>query len=229
MLHDYSATLKHCLDSIECLPLQKSCSSTAVRDNQRTDTTDADSSVCSRRLIFLTLNVDDILNYIIGVIILCLKERVLFSLKPSDLGVGHLLVLSQYRWPMNLKLFLTCASFIKSGGAKGMGSQSQPKFVYQNFFNYVFIPDIIEEFMSIVELGTVLLELKPLTSTLGTPLKTSTKMMTTRGVNKSFKEENRTALTQQMNVSKSQIPNQLFIDFINKEIRSFVANKWVFN
>ena len=35
--------------------------------------------------------------------------------------------------------------------------------------------------------------------------------------------------TLQMNVSKSQIPNQLFIDLINKQIRSFVANKWVFN
>ena len=31
--------------------------------------------------------------------------------------------------------------------------------------------------------------------------------------------------TLQMNVSKSQIPNQLFIDLINKQIRSFVANK----
>ena len=135
-----------------------------------------------------------------------------------------MLVLSQYKWPQNLKLFLTCVSFIKNSIAKVHGSQSLQKFVYQIFFSYIFIPDIIEEFMSIADKGAVLLELKPSTSTLGTPLKTSSKMMTTRGVNKGFKEENRSALIQQMKVSKTQIPNQLFIEFINKEIRAFLTS-----
>ena len=220
MLHDYSATLKHCLDAIECLPhLKSTAANRVVADDQSQE-----SVLGLRQLIFLSLTVDDIINYLIKVVILCLKERVLFSLKPSDLGVGHLLVLSQYKWPHNLKLFLTCVSFVKKSCAKIVGSQSQQKFVYQNFFSYVFIPDIIEEFMSIADLGTILLELKPSTSTLGTPLKTSSKMMTTRGVNKGFKEESRSALIQQMKVSKTLIPNQLFIEFINKEIRSFLTS-----
>lgn len=221
MLHDYSATLKHCLDSIECLPLLKNNSTALIKD-VLTDQSQ-ESGVGLRQLIFLPLTIDYIISYIIGVIILCLKERVLFSLKPSDVGVGHILVLSQYKWPQSLKLFLTCVSFIKNSSAKVLGSQSQQKFVYQNFFSYIFIPEIIEEFMSIADMGTILLELKPSTSTLGTPLKTSSKMMTTRGVNKGFKEESRSALIQQMKVSKTQIQNQLFVEFINKEIRAFLT------
>jgi len=109
-------------------------------------------------------------------------------------------------------------------GPKVHTLQSQPKFVYQHFFSYIFIPDIIEEFMSIVETKDILLELKPSNSALGAPLKTSSKIITTRGVNKGFKEENRSALVQQMKVSKTQVPNELFIEFINKEIRSFIAS-----
>ena len=220
MLHDCSATLKHCLDAVEYLP---HCKNTASKDTTSPDLSII-SGVSSRQLTFLSLTIDHIINYIIKVIILCLKEKVLFSLKPSDLGVGHLLVLSQYKWPTSLQLFLTCVAFIREDTSKVQSPQSQPKFSYPNFLNYIFIPDIIEEFMSMVEIGKMQVELKSSTSTLGTSLKTSSKIITTRGVNKGVKEENRSALQQQMQVSKTQIPNELFIEFINKEIRTFLAS-----
>jgi hypothetical protein len=219
MLHDYNQTLKYCLDSIEILPLKHS---TSTKETQYPKGTQ-ESSNCTRILFFLRLNVDDIMRYIIQMIILCLKDRVILSLKPSDLGIGHLIVLSQYLWPNQIELFLTCMSCIRNG-AKVHTLQSQPKFVYQYFFNYIFIPDIIEEFMSIVEMKDILLELKPSNATLGAPIKTSSKIITTRGVNKGAKEEIRGLLVQQMKVSKTQIQNELFIDFINKEIRSFLAS-----
>jgi hypothetical protein len=219
MLHDYSQTLKYCLDSIEILPLKHS---TSTKETQHPKGTQ-ESSNCARLLFFLRLNVDDIMRYIIQMIVLCLKDRVILSLKPSDLGIGHLIVLSQYLWPNQIELFLTCMSCIRNG-AKVHTLQSQPKFVYQYFFNYIFIPDIIEEFMSIVEMKDILLELKQSNATLGAPIKTSSKIITTRGVNKGAKEEIRALLVQQMKVSKTQIPNELFTDFINKEIRSFLAS-----
>lgn len=221
MLHDCSATLKHCLDAIEYLPHCKTSAKEVVTTGGDCQPSANTSGVSWRELSFLSLTVEDIIDYIIRVIIVCLKEKVLFSLRPSDLGVGHLLVLSQYKWPTSLQLFLTCVAFIRQEGAKAHGPQSQPKFVYHNFFSYIFVPDIIEEFMSIVDTGKVVLELKPSTSTLGTPL--SNKIITTRGVNKGVKEEIRTALQQQMQVSKTSLDSQLFVEFVNKEIRTFLA------
>ncbi|XP_054162857.1 integrator complex subunit 10-like [Oppia nitens] len=232
MIHDYNSTLKYCLEAIECLPL-KSPSST-VCDSVITVKEDVnclsktsqlmDSS--SRQLVFIQLSIDEIMNYLIEVIIQCLKDRILLSLKPSDIGLGHLIVLCQYKWPNNLQLFLACISCVRNAatnggnnGSQSSSSASQPKFIYPYFFNYIFIPDIIEEFMNLVEKKVILLELKPSPSAaLGAQLKTSSKVMTTRGVNKGFIEENRSSLIQQMKVSKTMISNELFIDFINKEI-----------
>ncbi|CAG2106093.1 unnamed protein product [Medioppia subpectinata] len=205
MLHDYNSTLKHCLDSIELLPQLKNNPSndTKSKDNAITNSSTHETSASARQLYFLPLTVDDILNYIIEVIILCLKDRVLLSLKPSDLGIGHLLVLSQYKWPKNVELFLICMSSIRNCGKAHGSSQSHQKFTYHYFFNYVFIPDIIEDVMSIIDKREIALELKP-SSALGAQLKTSSKVITTRGVNKGFIEENKSALIQQMKDSTSQ-------------------------
>lgn len=216
MLHDYNSTLKYCLDAVENLPSKHT-------PGQKNHVSSVSMNSPRRQLQFFALSKDQVLSYVIDVIILCLKDRIILSLKPSDLGIGHLLVLSQFDWPNQVQLFLTCMSFIRNS-SKSHAFQSHPKFVYPCFFNYIFIPDVIEEFMNLLEMKDVTLELKPLSgSSLGAPLKTSSKGITTRGVNKGVKEEIKSSLISQMKISKTQVPNELFIDFINREIRAFLA------
>ena len=214
MLHDCGSILKYSLDVIENLMQIYGANSNEKSEKM------SPSGNSYRQLRLIPLCVDDVVRYIVEVIIFCLKDRVILSLKPSDIGIGHLLVLSQYNWPEHVELFYSCMSIIKKS-AKTVNVQNPQKFVYHCFLNYIFIPDIIEEFMNLVN-DDIIIDIKG-TASLGSPLKATTKAVT-RGVNKGVKEELKFALLNQMKNSKTYIPNDIFIEFINKEIKIFFQN-----
>lgn len=152
MSYNYSLALKYSLDGVSML--------TKVPESKEED--DKPKMECNnnygRQVVFINYNRNDILTYCIEVIISCLKDRVLLSVKPSDLGLGHLIVLSQYNWPKEVDLFLKCIATIRK---KVTGSPTTTvKFVYLHFCDFIFNPDILEEFMSLVNAKGITLEIK---------------------------------------------------------------------
>lgn len=165
------------------------------------------------------------LAFCIETMTICSKSTVLLSLKPSDIGVGHLVVLSQYQWPKYVPLLMQCINAIQlplSSIAPGRASAQAAahKFCYPTFFDHVFNPDILEEFMSLSSDERLVLELNV---PAGPSLKPPTKSMTTRGVNKGAKDEVRGALITQMKVSKYSLDNSAFVQFILNEMRPSMA------
>lgn len=209
LLRDNNASLQHCIDAVE--RLQVSVTNPTLPQCDKSEP----FSNASRQLLFISTSTGDVTRYVVKVVISILREKVIMSVKPSDNGIGHLIVLAQFDWPAQFELFMTCVNLIKNPKPQ----QSITKFVYPHFLNYVFIPDVLEEFMSLVQEGFTL-EIKGGSSTLPS-IKSTSKTMTTRGVNKGFKEEMKAALVLQMKSAKTTIPNELFIEFIKKEIKAF--------
>ena len=158
------------------------------------------------QLTFVNYNKSDILSYAIDVIVRCLDELVLNTNKPSDLGIGHVIVLSQYKWPLNILFFVKCLKLIKS-------NFQNAKFSYPLFMQYILNTDILEEFRSLISAENSKIDLcivKPAEIF-------KVKSMTTRGVNKNAKEEVKNSLINQMRSSKIRLDDDLFIDFITSQ------------
>ena len=141
-----------------------------------------------RTLTFLSLKYSRIVDFVVSCIILCLKDV------PGDSCVGDLIVLCQYQWPKHVSTFKSCLTLVNQ----------TKRFVYLDFASHVFHPEILEELMFLSK--EINMELKPVTSS---------KSMTTRGVNKNVKEEVKTVIRDQMNKSVV-LKEQNFIDFIRK-------------
>lgn len=205
------------------------------------------SDESKRNLAYLSFNSLSFLTYCIDIILQILKQNTFSPSKPPDSGIGHLIVLSQYMWPKECKLFRQCVYLIRKHKPKTATPQSTSlttKFTYHSFFNYVYNPCIIEEFMALLQQGYTLdiksaghvqngLSEQPQSfssSSISTMRQqtspnlsanqgyTSTKAITTRGVNKSFKEDMKSALTCQMKKSTSSPNIVLFIDFLLEEV-----------
>jgi len=161
------------------------------------------------QLTFVNYNKSDILSYAVDVAIKSLDEIVLNTNRPSDLGIGHMMVLSQYKWPMNILFFIKCLKLIKS-------NFQNSKFSYSSFMQYILNTDIVEEFRSLqcTQNKIELCIMKPAEMI-------KVKSMTTRGVNKNAKEEVKNALINQMRSSKIRLDDDLFIDFIINELSEF--------
>jgi hypothetical protein len=154
---------------------------------------------------YLSLNRDSILHYCINALITCLRFTTLLSVSPSDSGIGHLIVLSQYEWPRHADLFQSCISLLSHKHA--------PAFAYQPFAVFVKEPDILEHFMCLCERLTLNLGLTSVT--IKSLSQRQQQSMTTRGVHKGVKEEQRNSLIKQMTeCTTTPIDSQLFIDFI---------------
>ncbi|XP_053204364.1 integrator complex subunit 10-like [Panonychus citri] len=210
MSYNYGLALKHSLDGVAML--------TRVPEMKEEDDKPKMESNHNggRQIVFINYNRNDILTYCIEVIIACLKDRVLLSVKPSDHGLGHLIVLSQYNWPKEVDLFLKCISTIRKPIT---GSPTAPvKFVYLPFCDFIFNPDMLEEFMSLVNSKGITLEIKDQVTPQINKFAKSSKTIT-RGVNKNAKEEIKTILVNQMKRSKLILEPSLFINFILNHIK----------
>jgi len=102
-----------------------------------------------------------------------------------DTVLAHLIILLQYDWPLQENLFMAVIRRI----------QQQRSFTYNNFFSYVFVVDILEEFafLDTPEGAKISLDI----------LSVSTKQIAqqrtvTRGVNKGVKEDFRSSLEKQV-------------------------------
>ena len=166
------------------------------------------------QLTFVNYNKSDILSYAIDVILNSLDKLVLAAGKPSDLGVGHVIVLSQYRWPSNIRFFAKCLNLIKTNFMNS-------KFSYPSFMQYILNTNILEEFRALASSESAKIELAIMKPTETPKLKT----MTTRGVNKNVKEEIKNALISQMRSSRIRLDDDLFVSFITSELKDFNVKK----
>lgn len=166
------------------------------------------------QLTFVNYNKSDILSYAVDVILNSLDKLVLTANRPSELGIGHVIVLSQYRWPSNIRYFIKCLNLIKSNFANS-------KFSYPSFMQYILNTDVLEEFRALASTDSCKIELA-----IVKPAETlKVKTMTTRGVNKNVKEEIKNALINQMRSSSIRIEDDRFIEFITNELKDFNVKK----
>jgi len=154
MSHNYPLALKYSVETVSKL--------NRIPEDREHDIKNKDlpfnSNAIGRQLFFVKFSAPNILSYCIEVIIACLKDKFLLSVKPPDHGIGHLIVLTQYNWPKEADLFLRCIATIRKPAS---GSPSTlAKFFYPPFCDYVFNPDMLEEFMALVNSDGIIIELK---------------------------------------------------------------------
>lgn len=78
----------------------------------------------------------EIVQYCVGVLIGCLRDKVLRNSGNVDMAAGHLVVLLQYEWPNNALLLEEIIDKIRRQG----------RFAYPLFASYVTHVDFLEEF-----------------------------------------------------------------------------------
>lgn len=154
----------------------------------------------------------------------------------NDVIIGHAIVLSQFDWPKESRLYDFCISWIRANKPKSTTPQTlsaTTKFTYPEFFSYIRNPNIIEDFMSLLNQGYTLDIKGPGTGNTGSGSQNSTgsstrgnigsstrssKMITTRGVNKTFKEDLKVALISQMKNSSIVLPLELIVEFLQEAL-----------
>jgi len=123
----------------------------------------------------------DLVAYCIELIITALKAKIFSAGLQNDLALGHLIVMCQYAWPKYSNLFLDVVKRI----------QRQGSFTYPQFFFYVIVIDILEEFafMRTPEGGRISLDVMAASSASRT---------LTRGANRGATEDFRSHIERQV-------------------------------
>lgn len=165
----------------------------------------------SNRLIFKNVSLKNVVNFIVKMCIFLLNDNVLKSLNSMDQCIGHLIILSQYEWPSYHNVFQKYITLIRKKYSTKTDLSLTP-FVYPHFTAYVRIPDVIEDFMLLVNDNVLEMELSPNSAS------DQHNPHSTRGITRSYREEIRTLLTHQMASSTHNIPIEMFIDFLLNHI-----------
>lgn len=147
----------------------------------------------------------------------------------TDTAIGHTIVLSQFDWPKEASIYNHCISWLRQQKPKSTTPQclsASTKFTYPEFFHYIRNPNIIEDFMAMLSQGYTL-DIKSSSnssqnaayatqgrSATNSSLSRSGKAITTRGVNKSFKEDLKVALVAQMKSSSFLTSLEMISEFI---------------
>lgn len=165
-----------------------------------------------------------------------------------DNFIGHCIVLSQMDWPRHAALYERCITWIRTNKPVSLTPQclsQATKFTYTEFINYVVNPTIIEDFLSLVNDGYTL-ELGATGGGSGSGAASSsqasdqssqqssgeqqhsqqrtsarqaaTKTMTTRGVNRNFKDQLKYMLIDQMEQSSILMPLDLITNFVQSSL-----------
>lgn len=195
------------------------------------------------KLGFLFFDTLSLLRYIASILMDILKKYIAVVNLTTDTAIGHTIVLSQFDWPKEASVCSQCISWLRIQKPKSTTPQclsSATKFTYLDFFQYILNPNIIEDFMAMLCHGYTL-DIKSNSSTgfvaptngrdksytsgsnsRGSSGSTSrSKAITTRGVNKTFKEDLKVALISQMKNSAVLIPLDLIADFIQNSLIPF--------
>lgn len=209
----------------------RQCGLAAARDNYAVgEVMDEYKILVCQEFGFLFFDVLPLVRYCVDILTFMLDSLMARDVFQPDPLVGHIIVLSQFDWPKNARLYEKCIEWIRNNKPKSTTPQclsSATKFTYPEFFQYVKNPSFIEDFMALLNQGYTL-DFKDSTSVTmqstmsqqstsrsssATPTRAS-KAITTRGVNKSFKEDLKVALTAQMKNSTTFVPLDKVIEFI---------------
>lgn len=209
----------------------RQCGIAGARDNYAMgDVTDEYKILVCQGMGYLFFDAVPIIRYCVDVLTSILYPLLLRDEIVPDTLVGHTIVLCQFDWPKNAHIYEKCIELIRMSKPKSVTPQclsNATKFTYPEFFQYVKNPSFIEDFMAFLNQGYTL-DLKdnssvapqapvsqPSTSraSSGAPTRASKAIMT-RGVNKSFKEDLKVALTAQMKNSMSFFPLDMTLEFL---------------
>lgn len=189
---------------------------------------------------FLFFDTVSIIRYCVDILMNMLKKYLTSGISISDALIGHIIVLSQFDWPKEFRTYRECVSWIRDQKPKSTTPQSlsaATKFTYQDFFRYIRNATVIEDFMAMLCQGYTL-DIKDSITTVqsathssqsrngnsnsGTNSRAATnssasrtnKAITTRGVNKTFKEDLKVAFVTQMKISSFVVPLDVISEFI---------------
>lgn len=176
---------------------------------------------------FLFFDALSLIRYCVDVLMEILEHQVMHAPAASDLGIGHIIMLSQFDWPKEIALYMKCIDWIRTTKPKSTTPQylsTSTKFTYPEFFHYAVNPNLIEDFMALLRQGYTLdikehsggsnmLALSSLQSA-GSHSTRSGKAITTRGVNKTFKEDLKVAMVTQMRSSSIIVSLDMLSEFV---------------
>lgn len=198
---------------------------------------------------FLFLDSVSSIRYCIEILMNILKKYLVSRNSISDASIGHIIVLSQFDWPKEFQAYQECVSWIRDQKPKSTTPQSlsaATKFTYQDFFRYIRNPTIIEDFMAMLRQGYTL-DIKGSNTTAQSATSSSqsrngnsnsstnsrgavnsassrtSKVITTRGVNKTFKEDLKVAFVTQMKISSFMVPLDVISEFIRISLIPYLS------
>jgi len=201
-------------------------------------------------LSFLFFDPLSIIRYCTSILMSILKRFVSNSSLSNDTAIGHMIVLSQFDWPKESAAYDQCISWLRVQKPKSTTPQcisATTKFTYPDFFKHIKNPNIIEDFMAMLSQGYTL-DIKstssdsPSTTSLpqtraggsvsqngpkgvpGNSLSRSGKAITTRGVNKTFKEDLKVALVAQMKNSSAITSIDSISSFIQLSLIPYLSS-----
>lgn len=201
---------------------------------------------------YLHFDAPSMIRYCIDLFMDILGKFVMNSNIIADTSVGHTIVMSQFDWPRKCALYEHCLTWVRTHKPKSTTPQclsAATKFTYPEFFQFIHNPNIIEDFMAMLIQGYTLdikgfnnsTEIIPsnsqtrgfgasqslsVTSSRGQSSGSTTrsgKAITTRGVNKSFKEDLKVALIAQMKSSTLITPLDTVCEFIQSSLIPFLT------
>lgn len=180
-----------------------------------------------------------IIRYCISILMDILKQYIASSSNVSEAALGHTIALSQFDWPKKANIYRQCIQWIKDNKPTSTTPQclsDSTKFTYPEFFQYIKNPHMIEDFMALLCRGYTL-DIKGhggsvsssnsggSSSTRGTSGGASTrsgKAITTRGTNKSFREDLKVAMVSQMKNSSFLLPLDLNAELIQSSLLPYL-------
>ncbi|XP_027200438.2 uncharacterized protein LOC113794486 [Dermatophagoides pteronyssinus] len=163
----------------------------------------------SRQMIFLCPTLENVIGLLIDATIILLSSLI------TDFTIGHIMVLSQYQWPYFYPAFIKTMMIIRTKTTTFTQQQPpstpiKPTFIYPLFSSYIFESDIIEEFQALVNDQEYNFQLEPMIT-----------------VFKNNQEISDLLLNMMKQTSNSNPQIDLFVTFLVKEIKPFLAGHLV--
>lgn len=178
-----------------------------------------------REMLFVDLSIGSVLTLLIEACILVVKEISFFAPRKAgrfDVGFGHLVVLSQFEWPFYYDLYKRTLAMLSPHASAPIDTNTNEvvdlsiaQLNYPQFMRFILLPEVLEDFMVLLESGEVFLQLSDKNEPMGA-----------RGVTRHYKEVLKGLLGDQVHLrSVNSIPPETFANFINTEIRAYFAEK----
>jgi integrator complex subunit 10 len=157
-----------------------------------------------RVLSLMCCSINELLPYTIDIITSSVKE-IAFSDSCTDVAIGQLMVLSQYKWPKDVDCFNKLILLVQTRGS----------FTYTKFFKYIINIEMLEEIMYLANQTSVKLNLISLENS-------SRIRAVTRGVKNKVKEDLTVATDKQLSRCDESVNDVLKL-FLKNEKLCFIG------